>query len=215
MKVIRLAFVTGVLVLAALAIPVQLAAQQHHHYKLIDMGTLGGPASSINFPLFQGTLNNRSMTVSWSATSVPALPASSFLICGGLDAVVPFITHSFEWNGAFKDLGALPPSATNCSEPFYMNSKGEVVGASETADIDPQFFGIDLGTLRGNQVAAFGINNRGQIMGSSTYRCLATGCSPKEMPAPERFRRSRMGPESCLSSASAQTYQRLTAASRF
>ena len=158
------------------------ASGRHHHYKLIDMGTFGGPASSINFPFFAGTLDNRGMTVGWSATPVPTLPTSSFLICGGIDGVVPFITHAFQWNGTVKDLGTFAPSETNCSEPFFMNSKGEVVGASETADIDPQFFDlqqihgvlwkdgqmIDLGSLGGHQVAAFGINDRGQIIGNST-----------------------------------------------
>jgi probable HAF family extracellular repeat protein len=176
---------TSILVttLLALAIPLSgAAAQKHHHYKLIDMGTFGGPASSINFPFFAGTLNNRGMAVGWSATSVPTLPTSSFLICGGLDAVVPFVTHAFVWNGAVKDLGAFPPTETNCSEPFFMNSKGEIVGASETSEIDEQFFGLqqihavlwkdgqmtDLGSLGGHQVAAFGINDSGQIVGNST-----------------------------------------------
>lgn len=176
------------LLVCALAVPLGLAAAQdvngagHHHYKLIDMGTFGGPASSINFPFSQGVLNNRGMAVGWSATSVPMLPTSNFFVCGGFFDVVPFITHAFEWNGAVRDLGALPPSETNCSEPTFMNSKGEVVGLSETGEVDPQFFGlqqvhavlwrngeiIDLGTLGGNIVGAFGINERGQIAGNST-----------------------------------------------
>lgn len=176
-------------VLSLVAIQTRVSAQNnrydhywHHHYKLIEMGTFGGPASSINFPFSQGTLNNQGLATGWSATAVPTLPTSSFLICGGLDAVVPFITHTFEWNGAVRDLGAFPPSETNCSEPFYMNGKGEIVGASETAEVDPQFFGlqqihavrwkngkmIDLGTLGGNQVAAFGINEHEQIVGVSS-----------------------------------------------
>jgi probable HAF family extracellular repeat protein len=186
MRIRILPLIFSLCALAALAIPMRIHGQAqkgwHHHYKLIDMGTFGGPASSINFPFSQGTLNNRGMAVGWSATSVPDLPTSSFLICGGLDAVVPFITHTFQWKETVTDLGAFPPSETNCSEPFYENSRGEVVGASETADTDPQFFGlqqihavlwkngqmIDLGTLGGNQVAAFGINNHEQIVGSST-----------------------------------------------
>src|SRR5260370_42559003 len=87
---------------AALELPLRLAAQDkqdhnnmHHHYKLIDMETFGGPVSS-NVPFLQGgSLNSRGVTVGWSATSTPTSPTSSFLICGGLDAVVPFITHTF------------------------------------------------------------------------------------------------------------------------
>src|SRR5215472_4769196 len=98
------------IVLCALAVPAELAAEdahttKHHHYKLIDMGTFGGPASSINYPLSQGTLNNQGVATGWSATSVPALPTSSFLICGGLDNEVPYITHTFQWKGTVTDLG--------------------------------------------------------------------------------------------------------------
>ena len=182
MKSRTLTCITAMTLFAALAMPAQLAAQEHHHYKLIDMGTFGGPASSIAYPLFFGTLNNRGVTTGWSATSFPALPTSSFLICGGLDGVIPSITHTFQWNGAVSDLGAFPPSDINCSEPFFINSKGEIVGASETAEIDPQFFGfqkihavlwkdgqmIDLNEFGGNQDAAFGINSKEQIAGVYT-----------------------------------------------
>jgi len=177
--------------LALLTIPTWVSAQEqarenhrvkHHHYKLIDMGTFGGPVSSINIPVFGGNLNRHGITIGWSATSAPASPTSNPLVCGGLDGVVPFITHAFQWNGTVTDLGAFPPLDTNCSEPFFVNSKGEIVGATETADVDPQFFNfqqlravlwkhgqmIDLGSLGGHQVGAFGINDREQIAGLST-----------------------------------------------
>src|SRR5713101_7381718 len=182
-------FIAGVaLLFAALASPLRLAAQakqdhnnKHHHYKLVDMETFGGPVSS-NVPFLQGgSLNSRGVTVGWSATSTPTSPTSSFLICGGLDAVVPFITHTFEWQkGVVTDLGSLA-GPDYCSEPFWVNDRGEIVGASENGQIDP-LLGInqaravlwkdgqitDLGSLGGYEVAAFGINNHGQIAGNST-----------------------------------------------
>ena len=38
---------TLVCLCAAAAIPVQLAAQAHPHFKFVDLGTLGGPQSSL------------------------------------------------------------------------------------------------------------------------------------------------------------------------
>lgn len=179
---------TPITLFVALAVPIQLAAQgnqdhdnnQHHHYKLIDMGTFGGPNSSINYPFQGGSLNGRGVTVGWSATPASTTPTSNPLICGGFNGAVPFITLAFRWqNGTLTDLGALP-GANNCSEPTMINAKGEIVGLSENGVLDP-FLGFnqaravrwkdgqieDLGSFGGNQSAAFAVNNRGQITGNS------------------------------------------------
>lgn len=151
---------------------------EHHHYKLIDMG---GPISTINLPFFGTNLSKSGVTIGWSAFSTPTGPYSSFFVCGGLDGLVPYITHAFEWNGEVRDLGALYPQKTNCSWPSGVNAAGDVVGASENGQIDP-FFGINqaravvwthgkiinLGTLGGYESSAFAINDRGQIVGNST-----------------------------------------------
>jgi probable HAF family extracellular repeat protein len=155
---------------------------KHHHYQFLDMGTFGGPVSSINLPAWVGTLNNQGVATGWSSTSTPWSPTSNPLVCGGSDGFVPFISHTFAWeNGEVADLGSLS-GPDFCSEPFWVNSKNEIVGASENGLVDPQFFGLnqmhpalwkdgritDLGTLGGNQGFAFGANNRGQIVGWST-----------------------------------------------
>jgi probable HAF family extracellular repeat protein len=129
---------------------------------------------------FSYTLNSRGATVGWSATPVPTTPTSNPLICGGINGIVPFITLAFQWrDGTLTDLGALP-GANNCSEPTWINAKGEIVGLSENGVLDP-FLGFnqsravrwkdgqieDLGSFGGNQNAAFAINNRGQITGNS------------------------------------------------
>ena len=191
--------VIAMTLLAALAIPAGLAAQDntpqanrptHHHYKLIDMETFGGPVSS-TFPLWLGTLSGRGVTIGWSATSAPKPRKSSpVFMCGGLDGVVAFLTHAFRWNEGVEDLGALPPSDDNCSNALWVNDHGEVVGNSEDGQIDP-FFGFkrgravlwkdghitDLGTLGGFEAAAFAINNREQIAGDSTTAITDPYCS--------------------------------------
>ena len=59
-------WITAIALLGSLAIPVHLAAQEqeekkeqdakHRHYKLIDMGTFGGPGSFVNDAI--GLVNN-------------------------------------------------------------------------------------------------------------------------------------------------------------
>jgi hypothetical protein len=84
---------------------------KHHHYKLIDLGTFGGPESYINPAFTLGShhqINRRGVVVGGAATSIPTTPTSNFLVCGGLDGLVPFVNHAFEWqHGSMTDLGAL------------------------------------------------------------------------------------------------------------
>jgi len=192
MKSRFLMLVVAVTLLAALAMPVGLAAQdkqnhnnQHHHYQLIDMGTFGGPESyfpeTIPFVSAKGDLNSRGLAVGGSDTPTPTTATSNFLVCGGLSGVLPFVDHAFTWqNGVVTDLGTLP-GAGNCSGASGINANGEIVGNSENGEIDPltganqsravrwKDGGIeDLGTLGGYEGYANSINDRGQVVGTAT-----------------------------------------------
>ena len=156
---------------------------QHHHYKLIDIGTFGGAQSAINMAvdINSKAINPRGTTVGFAATSSPKLTASNPLICGGDDGFGISVTHAFAWHdGTTMDLGSLPPTETDCSNAYQVNDRGEIVGFSENGQIDPltrfhQSRAIrwvdgniqDLGSFGGNQNEALALNNRGQIVGFS------------------------------------------------
>jgi probable HAF family extracellular repeat protein len=183
MKTRRLTFTWAIVMVVALVIPAGLAARDrrdhntHHHYQLIDMGTFGGPNSN---PAQDFSLNQRGVMVGWSATPTPTSPTSNPIVCGGVDGAVPFITVTFQWqDGTLTDLGALP-GGSNCSEPFRVNDRGEIVGTSENGLVDP-ITGVnqtravrwengeiqEIGSFGGTQNAAQGINTHGQISGWS------------------------------------------------
>jgi|SRR5579884_886960 len=166
-------------------------ARERIRYREIDMGTFGGPTS-------QGTnltLGGPLVVVGWSATSMPKPPQSNRVICGGQDGFIPNITHTFQWrDGNVTDLGTLG-GPMFCSEPFWINNRGESVGISENGLIDsaagrshpncdnsaplgpalnqsrPVLWNngqiVDLGTFGGNQGIALSSNNRGQIAGAA------------------------------------------------
>jgi probable HAF family extracellular repeat protein len=187
MKSKKLARIASIALFTLLAVEARLAAQnnrdekpKHHHYKLIDIGTFGGPASFINSPANAfPAMNDRGMTVGGSASPVHTSSTSDFFVCGGLEGVVPNVIHAFRLkNGAVADLGALPPMKRNCSNAGSINAAGEVAGASEIATIDPLFGvkefravlwkngkAINLKTLGGDESFAYGINDRGQVAG--------------------------------------------------
>src|SRR5712692_3092591 len=88
------------LLFAALALPARLAAQHNqdpnpklHHYKLIDIGTFGGPQSSVTGEGNGGSrvLNNHGTLTGYADTSTPD-PFPDF--CFNEDC---FVTHAFQW----------------------------------------------------------------------------------------------------------------------
>lgn len=161
--------------LADVATPVA----KHHHYKLIDLGTFGGPESHVNpgsgqnVGNFASVLNSQGAVTGWADTSTPD-PFPSF--CFSLEC---FVVHAFKWKNGFKtDLGALPGGAS--SETNWITSNGIIVGVSENGEIDPLIPGFpefhatlwrngsitDLGTLEGGfESIANAANGRGQVVG--------------------------------------------------
>jgi probable HAF family extracellular repeat protein len=185
----KLFFRVSIACWVVLTIPIALVAQEHgagpqqeghHRYSLVDIGTFGGPTSFVN-PAGNGGpyINRGGAGVGSAATSVPSDPAMHRLFCSGLDGNIPFVFHGFEWrDGHVNDLGAIPPSAENCSDALAINTRGEIVGGSENGVFDSAvgFTEVravrwkdgaieNLGTLGGRHSEATAINNRGQVVG--------------------------------------------------
>src|SRR4029077_9433155 len=112
----HLTFFSTLALLAALAIPDQTTAQDaqqeskphHHKYKLIDLGTFGGPQGFINptgngWPYF----NNVGDIVATAQTAIPLPPDSNGPLC----APGTYVNHALRQHGRkITDLGALSPS---------------------------------------------------------------------------------------------------------
>ena len=107
---------------AAMAMPASVLAQVNstqkpkgsvHHYKLVDMGTLGGPNS---FSAWNDALSiNSSGTAIAEADTALGDPFAPFCLQGCL------VDHGLQWkNGVVTDMGALPAVATPHSLPGLM-----------------------------------------------------------------------------------------------
>jgi len=177
----KLNLLTVLILAGSLAMANQALAQQTG-YKLIDIGTLGGPVSYI-LPAGQigsfSQLNATSTLVGGAATSIPITPNSNpIVVCGGIEGDVPFVNHAIEWqNGSVMDLGSLA-GPDHCSVATSINADGVNSGHSETAATDPvtgwnEVHAVrwkngtimDLGTLGGSISFGAGINKSGQIAG--------------------------------------------------
>jgi hypothetical protein len=132
MKARKVTYVTAITLFIALAIPARLAAQkreeekkQNHRYRLVDIGTFGGPESFIN-PAGNGGpyISSRGTTVGSAATFVTSNPALHGFFCSGLDGTLPFVFHAFAEHGSdVITLGALPSAVENCSDASAVNGR--------------------------------------------------------------------------------------------
>jgi probable HAF family extracellular repeat protein len=186
-KTRKLVLIIAVTLMAALAIPVHAAAQDkqdhaknHHHYKLIDMGTFGGPQSYFVYPDFtsEANVNNEGMAAGWADTPFPdPYPSFCFWDC--------YIDRAFQWtNGVRTDLGVLPGGSS--SQPSWVSASGLISGWSQNGKIDPLVAGFpenravlwkdgiirDLGTLPqpegGYESLGFAVNSTGLVVGVAT-----------------------------------------------
>src|SRR5438128_1040768 len=82
----------------ALTIPAQLTAQ-HTRYKLVDIGTFGGPASYVNPAPLMGSpdqVNSSGTTVGGALTSIAITSSSNnAIVCGGIEGLLPLVNHAF------------------------------------------------------------------------------------------------------------------------
>lgn len=182
---------------AALAAPLISSAQdtptkkystKHHHYKLIEMGTFGGPTSSID------------RTGNPPSNSFNRVITRTGEVLGSGDTLIPdpscfagcVVNYAFvSQNGDLTNLGVLPQNPivgaqTPCFDcgwsvfTFWISDSGLVAGQSLDNSIDP-YTGwpapmavlwkdgkiINLGTLGGNQSGAGAVNNRGEVAGAA------------------------------------------------
>lgn len=161
-------------------------ATNHHHYQLIDLGTLGGPDSVI----FGGTgeFNNLGMVSSCATTSVldPNYPNINPYFSAPGDS---YIQHTFLWkDGVLSDLGTLAGGTSSCGQ--WISDTGLIVGGSTNGLIDPQL-GVpeiratlwlggkpfDLGTLGGNESVAFAVGNFGEVAGGAANNIADSNAS--------------------------------------
>jgi probable HAF family extracellular repeat protein len=166
----------------------QAEPAKHPQYKIIDIGTFGGPQSYFNdlnltdaflfntaFYGFAEILNGRGVLVGFADTPTPDPYSGNPAFCYVLDC---FVAHAYAWrNGAKTDLGTLPGGASSAA--FWINSSGWITGNSQSGQTDPVIPGLpelraviwkdgqirDLGTLGGSSSFSQAINDRGQVTG--------------------------------------------------
>jgi uncharacterized membrane protein len=159
--------------------------QRHARYRVVDLGTLGGPESYMNEgdgPFFPPStiLNSAGRVAAVSDTTIP-------------DVYKAFSNPS---PGMPTNLGVLPAGAAvgsqrpcfDCAWPswaFWISDSGTIVGQSGDGTIDPltadqKVFAVawkggkivNLGTLGGNQSTAGAVNRRGDVAGAALNQTI-------------------------------------------
>ena len=147
---------------------------KHHRYRVVDVGTFGGPnADTLVPPPAAQILTNSGLFVGTAETKLadpfaPNCVDSDCLVQSGLLNVA----------GVSINIGTLRHGYSG--GPISVNNFGVSVGFSQNGELDPLTGNpelkaalwkggqvIDLGTLGGNGASANAINDRGQIFGGA------------------------------------------------
>jgi probable HAF family extracellular repeat protein len=145
--------------------------KHHMKYKLIDLGTFGGPDSSI--PFEQRILTKHGTVVGIAETDIPDPFAPN---CSSPNCKVQ---NGFEWSrGKMIQLPRL--SANGETGAQAINDRGRIVGEAQNGLVDPKsgvpeinavlwddLEIVNLGTLGGNSSGALSVSNRGYVVGWS------------------------------------------------
>ena len=156
----------------------QIGSHKHHHYIVVDKGSLGGPDSVI-YEIGVRYLNNQGTLTGCADTPNldPNNPQNSYFLYPDF-VLDPFIQHSFEWElgETIEDLGTLPDGSSSCTQ--WISDRGWIVGGSTNGRLDPlagypevnatlwrhgQI--LNLGTFGGNESLAWSVNERGEVVG--------------------------------------------------
>src|SRR5215467_5778863 len=114
---------------------------EHARYKVIDLGSLGGPQEYFNAHALgsqYGTarvLTDSAVAAGWADTSEPD-PYTNY--CYMIDC---YVTHAFRWTrGDFNDLGTLPGGES--SSAWFISPSGLITGNSQNGTLDPLLTGL-------------------------------------------------------------------------
>ena len=176
MKSARVIHIATLLLVALVVFSTSLAAQQTEHrhqrrYKLVEVGTFGGPNSVYN--VFSLIARNDGTVVGAANTSTPD-PYSPDCFDDSC-----FVQHAWKWrNGLLTDLGVLPGGYG--SYTTAINAQGLIVGLSQNGEFDaftgsPSFVATvwrnnqikSLGTLGGSFSFAIAATDQNFIMGAA------------------------------------------------
>ena len=144
-------------------------------YRVVDLGTLGGPISYGSANGDGGRLlNNAGVVSSYADTALPDPYAPDF--CFDADCL---LAHAYRWrNGVMTDLGSLANGFNSLAASI--NDRGWSLGASQTGILNPAGFPQDRATLwigrriinlgvvpGGSDSIGISVNNLGQAVGIS------------------------------------------------
>src|SRR5262245_18449516 len=115
--VLKLSLIIPTLALALITQAAAPPAPAHPRYRLIDLGTFGGPFSTVGGE--SQSVNNHGIMVGAAETAIPD-PFSPN--CFSPNCVVQ---HAFQWkDGVLTDLGALPGGTG--SYAIWVNERGDI-----------------------------------------------------------------------------------------